>query len=135
MEEMPLANFDQDWHDDEEAEIRAERFFRNEYQDRGMVKWQGYFLSDHTENFQKYTSHRQAARAQTRMPEMSAQSISDTLAHAYANNRQVSYQTSDKINGFIPPILTDRVLGLTDERVILENTTVNFNNLWWVHEH
>lgn len=25
----------------------AENFFKNYYKDRGMLKWQGFFLSDH----------------------------------------------------------------------------------------
>ena len=29
---------------------RAKRFLKTDYADRGMVKWQGYFLSDHTED-------------------------------------------------------------------------------------
>lgn len=29
-------------------EKEAEDFFKNYYQDRGMLKWQGFFLSDHT---------------------------------------------------------------------------------------
>ncbi|MFT8882891.1 MAG: hypothetical protein ABF991_05625 [Liquorilactobacillus hordei] len=31
----------------------AEYFFRNFYQDRGMRKWQGFFLSDHTQALKK----------------------------------------------------------------------------------
>ncbi|KRO15918.1 hypothetical protein [Lacticaseibacillus saniviri] len=32
----------------DDPEATAANFFKNDYQDRGMVKWQGYFLSDHT---------------------------------------------------------------------------------------
>ena len=31
-----------------EAEIVADNFFRNDYCDRGKIKWSGYFLSEHT---------------------------------------------------------------------------------------
>ncbi|KRN10379.1 hypothetical protein [Liquorilactobacillus mali] len=31
----------------------AEYFFKNFYQDRGMRKWQGFFLSDHTQALKK----------------------------------------------------------------------------------
>ncbi|WP_289978555.1 hypothetical protein [Lactobacillus sp. UCMA15818] len=31
----------------------AEYFFKNFYQDRGMRKWQGSFLSDHTQALKK----------------------------------------------------------------------------------
>ncbi|GEL15175.1 hypothetical protein [Pediococcus cellicola] len=31
----------------------TERFFKNDYHDRGMLKWGGFFLSDHTSAIQK----------------------------------------------------------------------------------
>lgn len=32
---------------DKEAEEVAQYFFQNSYKDRGILKWQGFFLSDH----------------------------------------------------------------------------------------
>lgn len=32
----------------DDPEATAAQFFRNDYHDRGMLKWQGYYLSDHT---------------------------------------------------------------------------------------
>ncbi|KAA8433589.1 hypothetical protein FKV73_02675 [Weissella paramesenteroides] len=37
---------------------RAAHFFEHDYQDRGMVKWQGFFLSDHTADVTNYSNHR-----------------------------------------------------------------------------
>ena len=34
-------------------EQRVQHFFEREYVDRGIVKWQGYFLSDHTSALQQ----------------------------------------------------------------------------------
>lgn len=129
-----MDKFDEKWHDDAEAAVRAERFFRTEYHDRGMVKWQGFFLSDHTEDVQKYTNRRQFARIQQRMPELSAEKLSDILVHAYANHRRVRYQAADKIDNLIPPVITDIIIGLSDDKIIFENTTLPRDYLWWAEE-
>ena len=39
--------------DEQDMFERAAYFFSHDYQDRGMVKWQGYYLSDHTEDVKK----------------------------------------------------------------------------------
>ncbi|MGK4063545.1 hypothetical protein AB0Y39_05640 [Weissella paramesenteroides] len=38
----------------------AASFFAKDYQERGVMKWQGFFLSDHTEDVAKYSEKRQA---------------------------------------------------------------------------
>jgi len=40
---------------------RAAYFFAHDYHERGMVKWQGYFLSDHTEDVKKKVAKEKAA--------------------------------------------------------------------------
>ncbi|ANN47739.1 hypothetical protein A6F53_00065 [Levilactobacillus brevis] len=37
----------------QDANIIAEQFLKNKYHDRGMLKWQGFFLSDHTSSIKK----------------------------------------------------------------------------------
>ncbi len=49
---------------------RAKRFFKTDYTDRGMVKWQGYFLSDHTEDVSKYSENRRDAAERTDLQEI-----------------------------------------------------------------
>lgn len=38
---------------DSEAEEIAQYFFTNDYKDRGILKWQGFFLSDHKNSLKK----------------------------------------------------------------------------------
>ena len=48
---------------------QASHFFKHDYHDRGMIKWQGYYLSDHTEHVNKIAhevKHANQARPQTR---------------------------------------------------------------------
>ncbi|ODP92844.1 hypothetical protein [Levilactobacillus brevis] len=37
----------------QDANTIAEQFLKNKYHDRGMLKWQGFFLSDHTSAIKK----------------------------------------------------------------------------------
>lgn len=37
----------------QDANIIAEQFLKNKYHDRGMLKWQVFFLSDHTSAINK----------------------------------------------------------------------------------
>lgn len=49
----------------------AASFFAKDYQERGVVKWQGFFLSDHTEDVAKYSEKRQARNHRQDHVEMS----------------------------------------------------------------
>lgn len=55
--------------------VWAEHFFRNDYHARGMVKRQGYFLSDHTKDVGKYSKKRVIDRERQDQVEMSQEAI------------------------------------------------------------
>jgi hypothetical protein len=106
MEVMPLDNAR------DEILARAKRYFEHYYVDRGMVKWNGYYLSDHTESVGKYTQERANERNQVVMPEMSLENITAILFHAYSNHLQVSVQERTlSSGGFAPPLITGLVVG------------------------
>ena len=69
MEAMVLAKMEQ------EQIRRSKQFFEEGYNERGMVKWQGYYLSDHTEDVTSYTQSRQVKMYIKLMPEMFSQSL------------------------------------------------------------
>lgn len=48
-----------------------------------MVKWQGYFLSDHIEDVGKYSKKRVINRERQDQPEMSQEDISQYLMKAF----------------------------------------------------
>lgn len=86
---------------------RLDDFFKN-YQDRGMKKWSGFFLSDHRVKIRKDKEYRSIIYL--KLPEMSEIEISKVLFKAFSNNYMVSIQlkTLDEegdyaanINGFV----------------------------------
>lgn len=87
MEGMLLDNEDL-----QQSLERAKRFFEKDYTDRGMVKWQGYFLSDHTEDVSKYSKKRRDEAERADLREMTPVAISECLLEAYAQHRPVTIQ-------------------------------------------
>lgn len=71
-----------------EAERIAQRFFTYDYHDRGMMKWQGFFLSDHA------SALRREARQQPELerPQLTEAEIGRRLTIAWQNKYPVHVQ-------------------------------------------
>lgn len=113
---------------------RAKQFFEHEYKERGMVKWQGYYLSDHTENVSEYTHEQQVKMNQTLMPSMSLEDISNVLFSAYANNQAVRVQEKVIVDGIVPAIISGMVKGYDDEYVFIGGTKISIDSINWIEE-
>lgn len=64
------------------------KYLNDEYQDRGMKKWAGFFLSEHTaeqEKIQKGLAHTNSPK-----PQMSDQEIGEVLQMARIKNKSVA---------------------------------------------
>lgn len=87
------------------------------YNDRGMKKWMGYFLSDHTQDM----ANKQQEEVPThRLPEQDSKTIDQILQTSWKNSRQISLQINDdsylnvyNINGII--------IGANDDLVYLQS--------------
>ncbi|BAN74874.1 MULTISPECIES: hypothetical protein [Lacticaseibacillus] len=92
-------------------------FFANRYIDRGMRKWQGYYLSDHTAALKK-----QAKAESVTYPPLSLQEqpyIRMILLRAYAEGQSVTLQLDLQTpNGQMLPPITGKVAGLSDSDVV-----------------
>ncbi|TYC50880.1 hypothetical protein ESZ50_01300 [Weissella muntiaci] len=117
--------------EDDAVYRRAKDFFENHYKDRGMVKWQGYFLSDHTEDVRKNDTARAVARNQKAMPEMELDEITEKLFKAYANNLHVSVQERSKQGENFPPIIQGKVQGFDEQYIFIGNDRIELDNLLW----
>ena len=92
-------------------------FFANRYIDRGMRKWQGYYLSDHTAALKK-----QAQTEHLTYPPLSLQDkayIRMILLRAYAEGQSVTIQLNLQTpDGQMLPPITGKVGGVTDSDVV-----------------
>lgn len=97
----------------------VQRFFNHDYQDRGVVKWQGFYLSDHTAALKKQA--KQEAKKYPARAQQSMEEISQVLSEAYANGQTVNVQLNNRnLNGEFLPDLVGKVIGYEDEMVYLE---------------
>lgn len=81
-------------------------FFKYDYHDRGMVKWQGFYLSDHTAALNK-----QADAFNQKLqykPQQSLEVITAILATAYSKQCEVTIQLNqlDRNHRNLPDITT-----------------------------
>ncbi len=95
-------------------------FFEHDYHDRGMLKWQGFYLSDHTAALNKQRANDQ--RIYQRQPQQSLATITAALANAYQRHKMVSLQlnTVDMDGNQLPDIQT-YVYGYHDDQIVLDH--------------
>lgn len=95
-------------------------FFRHDYHDRGMMKWAGFCLSDHTQAMkvqQKVTQNRLNNKLE---PQQSLEQIGEVLAQAFNHNQAVIIQLNELQDGLPVASLSGKIMGYTDTKVVLE---------------
>jgi hypothetical protein len=121
--------------DEQDMFERAAYFFSHDYHDRGMVKWQGYYLSDHTEDVKKKEALEFARQNRKRMPEMALADITAILFDAFGRHEEVAVQENySDTDGTVPPIITGLVTGYTESDIIIGATHIPLANLWWAQK-
>lgn len=86
------------------------------YPDRGMAKWLGWLLSDHS------AAMATGAAAEQAVPELAPMTQGEVracLANAYAQTAPVTIQRGDRIDGELRRPVTGTVLGLVGDQVQL----------------
>lgn len=71
----------------------ATNYFQHDYRERGIKKWRGFFLSDHTSAFNREAVKHQENEKQ--LPQMSLDEIKRVALHAGANYHFVSVQLNE----------------------------------------
>lgn len=89
------------------------------YRDRGIMKWQGMILSDHTEALKKLKKDSLIAEVEIK-EEMTVEEISEEFYTAYATKNPVIIQASILKNGNYYPDVIAYVLGFTMDHIILK---------------
>ena len=115
----------------------VKHFFEHDYHDRGMMKWQGFYLSDHTAALNQ--QNQQLNAVYVPRPQQSLATITEVLADAYQRQQPVTIQlkTVDQNNRHLPDITTliygynandividaDRFIPLPDIRNVADKKT------------
>lgn len=102
-------------------------FFKN-YQDRGMKKWTGFFLSDHTLKINKDIAKRQ--KVYHKKTTMSEQEISTILLKAFANHYYVKVQLKElDENGNFKKDICGFIEGCSGQKIIISRKAVEIENI------
>lgn len=95
----------------------VEQFFQRDYHDRGMLKWAGFFLSDHTSALKKMFANEIPEDLQEKQDE---KEVSLLLAQAWHYKKMVHVQLNQFQHGELVESETGRVLGVDDDQIILQ---------------
>jgi len=106
---------------------KVENFFKN-YQDRGMKKWSGFFLSDHSLKINQ--DNRKRATVYSKKTEMSEAEISKILLQSFSNHYPVSIQLknldedcrfAEDIRGFVEGYSNENMVTISGTAVHLDD--------------
>lgn len=108
-----------------EFDQRVTDFFAH-YQDRGMKKWAGFFLSDHTAMINKETRQKSVPdRA-----EMSREECGKVLGAAFGNQQLVAVQLKEvDENGDRPEEIVSFVRGYAEDKVVIGEQVIALDDL------
>ncbi|MCT3019914.1 hypothetical protein EFN43_02280 [Pediococcus pentosaceus] len=100
------------------SDQEAENFFNHDYIDRGMIKWQGFYLSDHTSALNAEHETKNKVLQREVLPQITVKEITDIINKAIVKKKTVKIQTNKcdsngifeapvvgKINGYIDDVL------------------------------
>ncbi len=104
-------------------------FFKHDYHDRGMVKWQGFYLSDHTSALNKQTH--QLNQKYSQRPQQSLATITEILASAYNKKKAVTIQLKEvDQNDMNLPDITTLIHGYNDNDIVIDsNNFIALNDI------
>lgn len=107
----------------------VKNFFDFDYHDRGMIKWNGFYLSDHQQALHKEKAIRD--KEYRLAPKQSLESISVVLADAYNQQYPVIIQLSElDTNGSPAPDIQTLIQGYNAETIIInDNQFINLDQI------
>lgn len=93
------------------------------YNDRGMAKWMGWLLSDHSAYLNEATK---SDLPEAPLTEMTAEDIDSALQRAWLNSKAVSIQLAPLYDSKFLPLIEGAVIGCTEGQVNLlqKDTTI-----------
>lgn len=110
-----------------EFDKKVEDFFKN-YRDRGMVKWAGFYLSDHVLKMHKKI--KADSYIEIKKMEMSPEEVSKVLLKACVESRIVSVQMSVlNKEGDLFRSFQGHVLGVDEDKVMIDDHIVEIEDI------
>lgn len=105
-------------------------FFR-QYRDRGLLKYQGFFLSEHTATLSSdHTTRHTSIKG---LPQLTEQEIQDVIEEALLKDRAVSIQLDETdLEGNFRPNVTGKLIGYDDVALYVGTTAIPYDTVRWI---
>lgn len=110
--------------------------FLSEYQDRGMLKWQGFYLSDQTSKLNKAARQQYATNHRQHSPEMDSEAINHIIQKALLKNLPVRVEINEiSQDHIIPPSIEGRIQGFYQNQLVIENNDqlIDISNIYAIN--
>ena len=102
--------------------------YGKEYIDRGMVKWHGMYLSEHTEA--RYNQQTAKLNRPKQKTAMTTQEIQTILVEAYKNSCIVAIQKEERnLDGDYLPDIVGNILGFDELGLFIDQQKVDFDEI------
>ena len=88
------------------------------YKDRKMAKWNGFILSEHTEQIKKV--NKQLRKVNEPRPKQTEQEISNCIYNSFRQNRPISIQMDILFNGLYEDDIVGVVTGFEAENIYIQ---------------
>ncbi|MDV4500603.1 hypothetical protein NNC41_12825 [Enterococcus faecium] len=99
-----------------------------EYNDRGRMKWAGFYLSDHTEKID--ADNEQRSTHNLAKEQMTTEEIAKILNDAVIKNRSVCIQKEERnAEGYYPDDVVGKIIGYDELGVFVEEEKVHYDEI------
>ena len=107
------------------SDQEAENFFNHDYIDRGMIKWQGFYLSDHTSALTTEHEIKDKMLQREVLPQMKVKEITDVINKAIVKNKTVKIQTNKcDSNGIFEAPIVGKISGYVSSQLYINIKTI-----------
>lgn len=104
----------------------ANTFFQRDYHDRGMLKWGGFYLSDHTSALTKMYAAEQVEPLQTRQTQ---DEVSRRLATAWRRKKSVHLQLNVWDANQVAVTVDGQVAGVDEDQIVIQLASGRYQTL------
>ncbi|MDG2979035.1 hypothetical protein KNP65_03665 [Latilactobacillus curvatus] len=105
--------------------------FLNQYQDRGMMKWQGFYLSDHTASLTKVDREDEIKLNRQHSEQMDLTEIEKCLNQALEKNQVVRVERSlQDQNGYVAPFIEGKIEGYYQDKLMIGGEFIAINEIY-----
>ena len=105
--------------------------FLNQYQDRGMMKWQGFNLSDHTASLNKVDREDEIKLNRRHSEQMALNEIESCLSQALEKSQVVRVERSlQDQNGYVAPFIEGKIEGYYQDKLMIGGEFIAINEIY-----